>query len=140
MHLRPPLTLRACAAAGDGGSLAVDVIDSDGHKHWITLVQHVFLDGYAVDRIPGRLYWNDELIGIRSAEESTLLASLESPLVDCSTDLDPDAACDGHEADAQDRKLVLDEITEDVSRCAEAIRTFVSSDRYLEIAEKLHEE
>ena len=140
MHLRPPFTLTNCAAAGDGGSLAVQVTDCDDRDHWVTLVQHRFLEGYSEKRIPGRLYWNDELIGIRSAEESALLASLVSPAVDGSMDTDLRAARNGAQEDTRERNNEVDDITVYASEYAEKIQAFVLSDRYMEIAEQLREE
>ncbi len=139
MHLRLPLTLKDSAAASDGGSLALQVTDCDGHDHWVTLVQHVFLDGHPRDRIPGRLYWNDELIGVRSMEESALLVSVESSATDCSLRTDQGIAGDGCQADASDKGSRLDGIKASISGCAQEIRAFVLSGRYLEIAEQLRE-
>lgn len=60
----------------DGGTTFLYCIDEEGKGHVVVLVQHVFheeTEGWQ----PGRLYFDDEIIEVRSKEEKHIIFLLE---------------------------------------------------------------
>ena len=79
MPLPKKFTLRDSAYALDGGTTCLMGTDEVGNKHTFMLVQSRFVkfnprSGY----IPGRLYFDDALVPIRSDRENQVLALLRS--------------------------------------------------------------
>lgn len=71
------LILYTGAYALDGGTTILYARDEAGKEHSVRLVQHAFPHPDApLDRIPGRLYFNNELIAVRSGLEARLLEVL----------------------------------------------------------------
>jgi hypothetical protein len=64
----------------DGGTTALTCVDEDGEKHNVLLAQHAFRDG-AIGWEPGRLYFDDEIIDVRSAEETRIVSLLENATI-----------------------------------------------------------
>jgi hypothetical protein len=62
----------------DGGSIFLVLRDTDGRKHRVELVQSMFPSPPGSGRLPGRLYFDDELVPIRSEIEVTLLSGLKN--------------------------------------------------------------
>src|SRR5262245_43550965 len=69
------LVVSDCAFYLDGGTIVLTCSGELGASHVIMLVQSMFPDGNTCG-IPGRLYFDDELIPIRSELESQLLSLL----------------------------------------------------------------
>ncbi len=64
------------AFASDGGSIALHVRDSQGSEHSLLLQQHLLLHQENPSRLPGRLYYDNVLVPVRSEVESRILAAL----------------------------------------------------------------
>lgn len=78
MRLPARLTIRNCAYALDGGTTVLQAVDEAGHEHVIKLVQHAFPQASPPDWIPGRLYFDEELVPMRSDLEAGVLALLRA--------------------------------------------------------------
>jgi hypothetical protein len=78
MTLPTHLIVSQTAIAMDGGTRAVLATDDDGKEHTIVLVQHGFPHRKTATEIPGRLYFDRELIPMRSDAETEILALLHS--------------------------------------------------------------
>jgi hypothetical protein len=73
------ITIRNSAAAGDGGSLALVATDEHGKEHSVVLVQHAFAKFDTPSQaIPGRLYFDGEIVEVRSRTEGALLELLRN--------------------------------------------------------------
>jgi hypothetical protein len=77
MGLPTNLVLRGGSFWLDGGTARLDCADEAEHSHTVMLVQHAFPGGDTFG-IPGRLYFDGELIPIRSESESRLLGLLRA--------------------------------------------------------------
>jgi hypothetical protein len=79
VKLPASLTIRNSAACGDGGTVALSAIDESNNAHSIVLIQHAFakFDTPAA-AIPGRLYFDGQIVDVRSTSESTLLDLLKN--------------------------------------------------------------
>jgi hypothetical protein len=64
------------AFATDGGSIYLHLSGLAGSTHKLVLWQHLFIDDPDPDRLPGRLYFDDALVPVRSEPESQLLLTL----------------------------------------------------------------
>lgn len=70
-------TIEDGAYALDGGSIYLLLRDAVGIQHSIVLVQHRIPMDEADLRMPGRLYFDDQLIGVRSEEEARLVSAIK---------------------------------------------------------------
>jgi hypothetical protein len=87
MNLPAELTVHAASTARDGGTIQLYVTDEQGLEHHVRLAQSMmpatperFFRSRETDRqnVPGRLYFNDRLVEVRSAFEKALLLMLQS--------------------------------------------------------------
>ena len=70
------------AFATDGGSISLLLEDSQGRKHSLLLSQHsIPPTGYPGEKKTGRLYFNNSLVPVRSAEEAAILSLLRNAAV-----------------------------------------------------------
>ncbi len=62
----------------DGGTIELYAVTKSGRRCSIRLNQHTFFEGYRLNAAdsPGRLCFNDRLIGVRSADEQKVLGLL----------------------------------------------------------------
>jgi hypothetical protein len=73
------LTLHDSAYMLDGGTTCLMCTDEAGRQRTITLAQSMFPEPNPLSEyIPGRLYLDDDLVAVRSAEEQDILAALRS--------------------------------------------------------------
>lgn len=73
------LTLFDCSYWADGGTTILYAHDEEGCEHRIMLVQHAMPDpGDMRTGIPGRLYFDDELVPLRSLREMEVLDLLHT--------------------------------------------------------------
>jgi len=77
MELPAHLTLNYFTYALDGGTTVLQGIDESGLLHEVTLVQHIFPNGNT-EEIPGRLYFDNVLISMRSELEARILSLLHN--------------------------------------------------------------
>lgn len=77
MTLPKHLVLGGSSYGLDGGTMRLECTDETGQAHTVMLVQTLFPGGNTFG-IPGRLYFDDELIPLRAGAESQLLDLLRS--------------------------------------------------------------
>jgi hypothetical protein len=65
------------AYALDGGSIYLSLRDADGVQHALVLAQHRIPKNETDPRIPGRLYFDGQMIGVRSHEEARLISAIK---------------------------------------------------------------
>ena len=113
----------------DGGTLSLNAKDEQGRRHCVELAQRLFPD---VNRtqISGRLYFDDELIELRSEREAQLLSLLRDAAFD-PRPIDPSVR-ERTDFDAWKRSVEK----EDRMMC-EAVISFVESPAYLSHAERV---
>jgi hypothetical protein len=81
-QLPTTLTIYTGAFALDGGTTHLSAKDAASNDHRVLLIQHAFARPDAPPQaIPGRLYFDGELIAVRSALEGALLQLLRSATV-----------------------------------------------------------
>ncbi len=78
MTMPTRLTLQGCFYLLDGGTIILNMVDESGQVRQSILAQHVSPEGSSIDKIPGRLYFDGQLIPMRSRLESELLQLLRS--------------------------------------------------------------
>lgn len=78
MVLPSQLVLRGCGFAGDGGTIRLDATDERNVKHEIVLTQHAYHYTRDPRCISGRLYFDGEIVPIRSALETGIVALLRA--------------------------------------------------------------
>ena len=80
MMLSARLTICDLAIALDGGTTYLKAIDETGREHSVTPAQHAFPRRHQpTDAIPGRLYFDDQLVPMRPEFEVEVLSLLKSP-------------------------------------------------------------
>jgi len=76
------------AFATDGGSISLLLSEADGTKHSLLLTQHLLPPcGCPDERKTGRIYFDGQLIGVRSKEEKALILMLKRAKPDVSPGL-----------------------------------------------------
>ena len=73
----------------DGGSIVLLVEEPGGARRQITLGQHRFLEYYDPNVLPGRLYWESQLVPVRSKLEDRLIALLQASEIALDEQSDP---------------------------------------------------
>ncbi|WP_299621780.1 hypothetical protein [uncultured Tenacibaculum sp.] len=81
MIINQPLTITNSVTLSDGGTKYVIGNDKNGKEFTICIYQFVFEENFNSKRIPGRLYFNDLLIDIRSDIEKNIIEALEKCIV-----------------------------------------------------------
>jgi hypothetical protein len=129
----------------DGGTTILRATDDAGREHGIVLVQHAFPQaGPSQDAIPGRLYFDGELISIRSELEAQVVRLLRTAEVRYIKAAEPEPD-QGERIQLSPNALILgDDIRQVLSRGPEenmraylaAIVQFVESEEYLRFAER----
>jgi|GEM_PF-1382022 len=145
MALPGRLTIHDSAYALDGGTTFLDATDETGRKHSVALIQHAFPQpDPSLDEVPGRLYFDDELVPMRSELETQVLALLRKADVRFSDS----HADEGESTRISPNALILgDEIRQVLSRGPEdniralssAVVAFVESEEYLQFAERVEQ-
>lgn len=145
MTLPARLTLRNSAYALDGGTTSLMATDEAGRQHSVTLVQHSRPEAStSFDAVPGRLYFDGQLVPIRSAMEAAVLSLLKAaevrfegrpPFGGETFQLSPNALILG-----DDIREVFTRGSEDNIRALTAkVIAFVESDEYLFFAERVEQ-
>jgi hypothetical protein len=75
------LTIVDGAYALDGGSIFLAFRDNDGVQHQLLLVQHRLPMDPSDPRNPGRLYLDNQIIQVRSDEETRLLSQIKAAVI-----------------------------------------------------------
>ncbi len=130
----------------DGGSIVLIAEGPDRTRHQVTLGQHRFLEHFDPNVLPGRLYFNQLLVPVRSEMEDRVIALLKAG------EIQPDEPSEPEEdtAASGDGPVVIvgDDLKEYYAKVSkgkgETIRhlienviAFVGSRRYVRIAKKI---
>jgi hypothetical protein len=114
MKFPKQFTITSCAIAMDGGTRALTVLGENSQEHCVILGKRILRTAGDIEKpLTGRMYFDDELIPIRSTEEAELLELLRTA------------------------KIEVDESEEILRSSAVAIIEFVESDLYLWYAERI---
>ncbi len=107
------------AAAGDGGSLFLECESKQNSKFNLLFTQYTFLDNPNPEMLPGRIYLNQKLIGLKSEDEKMILLGIEN--FDITNDL-----------------LKIDpNLKSDLVEAIKKLRSFFDSNLSIEIKEKV---
>lgn len=139
------LSIHNSAFALDGGTTCLQAVDEAGREHAVTLVQHAFPQASrSLDALPGRLYFDGELVPMRSALEAEVLQLLRTaeiryhatlPERGETFQLSPNALIFG-----EDIRAALTSGPEENMRAMTArIIDFVASEQYLQFAERVEQ-
>lgn len=144
MEIPAELVIEDGAYATDGGSTYLRVRDRAGTQHDIMLWQHMFTDDLEPGRLPGRLYLDGALIGVRSDEERRLLRALREAQQDSSSAKSPPEQEPGPKMvvgkDLQDYNAKIAEgPAAALAHLVQGVLDWVESEPYVELAQKLGE-
>ena len=78
MSMPARLILQDCFYLLDGGTIILNMVDESGQCRQAILTQHAFPETSSMNNIPGRLYFDCQLVPIRSRLESELLELLRN--------------------------------------------------------------
>ncbi len=78
MKIPDLFSIEDASYAMDGGSIYLQVLDVEYHMHDVLLTQHMLPEWDDEGRLPGRLYFDDEIIPVRSDSETALIRTLRS--------------------------------------------------------------
>jgi hypothetical protein len=136
MQLPTQITIVNSCFFLDGGTVILHAITTDGAKCEIQLNQRVFAEFYAN---PGRLYFNQELVEVRSADESRIVQLLKDATVKATvrepTPTDNPPISKNALILGDDIREVLESTPEEnLRRFRDQIVAFVESDEYVQIA------
>ncbi len=145
MMLPAKLTVHNSAYALDGGTTVLQATDEAGQDHAVMLVQHAFPQpSPSLGALPGRLYFDRELVPMRSDLEAGLVSLLRAAEVRYSQprhdqgehiQLSPNALILG-----EDIRRVLTRGPEDnIPALLAAVVEFVGSEAYLRFAERVEQ-
>ncbi|QDU55540.1 hypothetical protein [Aeoliella mucimassa] len=137
-----PQTLTICGSKYflDGGTTILEAIDPSGRERRVLLTQHVFPSHDETrDFIPGRLFFDGELVEMRSNEEYQLLHLLRTADFSPKTTEKVDGTPIERSSDAivfgNDLKNIFERSPEDNLRAfADQIVGYVESDAYLQFS------
>jgi hypothetical protein len=139
------LTVHNCAYALDGGTTVLQATDEAGCERFVMLVQHSFPQpSPSLGALPGRLYFDGELVPMRSHLEARLLELLQAAEVRYS-------GPPGHQGESiqlSPNALILSEDirqvlsrgpVENIRALLAAVVEFVESEAYLRFAERVEQ-
>jgi hypothetical protein len=137
------LTLYSYAYALDGGTTYLHATDESGREHTVLVVQHSFPEGSpSFDAIPGRVYFDSELVPIRSDIEARVLDLLRNADVR----IEPPPEIPGAIRLSPNALILGDDIREAMEGGSGGIRylvdraiRFVESDDYLRFPERVEQ-
>jgi hypothetical protein len=85
------LTIHDGAYALDGGTTHLSASDENGKEHEVLLIQHAFAAPDAPpESVPGRVYFNGEIVAVRSATEAYLMELLRNASVQVEDQPEPE--------------------------------------------------
>ncbi|MDW7691761.1 hypothetical protein R9C00_16550 [Flammeovirgaceae bacterium SG7u.111] len=76
INLQTNIIITELSAWMDGGSVTIKCQNSSGEEFEIEFVQNVIWDWYEGHKIPGRIYFNNELVEQRSGLEEEIIQLL----------------------------------------------------------------
>ncbi|GAH33338.1 unnamed protein product [marine sediment metagenome] len=132
----------------DGGSIVLVAEEPNGTRHQITLAQHMFLEIFDPNLLPGRLYFDHLMVPIRSEMEAKLIALIQvseiHPVEPLESEKNKSSTRDGPVVvvgdDLKEYYAKMSEGMEEVIRhLIENLINFVQSREYVRIAKKFEE-
>lgn len=135
MKLPETLEITSSCYLLDGGTTSLTCVDENGEEHNVLLAQHAFRDG-AIGWEPGRLYFDDEIIDVRSSEETRIVCLLENARI-CFRDI----PVEGEVIELSENRLFLAKEVEEMmeakpnknlGRLRDSVVAYVRSKAYLE--------
>jgi len=78
MQIPTQITFIECFYLTDGGTSVLIGEELNNSRHEITLYQSLFLDQIDPKKIPGRLYFDHQIIAVRSETETEVLSLLQA--------------------------------------------------------------
>jgi hypothetical protein len=129
----------------DGGSIILIAEDPDSIRHQITLAQHRFLEIFDPNLLPGRLYFNHQMIPVRSELEAELINLVQNSEI---VPVEPLERLKGEASISNGPMMVVgDDLKEYYAKVAEGkgevinhlienLINFVQSETYIRIAKK----
>jgi hypothetical protein len=123
----------------DGGTLILQTVAGDGANHAIRLNQRIFAPQLGFNANPGRLYFDDELVEVRSDIEAQIVQLLKDALViifpeECSSGNNPPMSKNALILGDDIRQVLESSPLENLQRFRNEIVEFVESDEYVRIA------
>jgi hypothetical protein len=130
----------------DGGSIVLIAEETDSIRHQITLAQHRFLEIFDPNLIPGRLYFNHQMVPVRSEMEAKLIALVQASAI---VPAEPQESGKGEASTSDGPMMVVgDDLKEYYAKVAEGkgeviqhlietLLNFVQSREYVRIAKKI---
>jgi hypothetical protein len=112
MKLPGTILIHRTLYATDGGTILLEVFDENGNNYEIRLNQHAFPHRRSSNEIPGRLYFDRQLVPIRSEAEKAIMNLLRN------------------------MKIQIDPPKGDQNQTHEII-SFVESEEYIQFAQKV---
>ena len=130
----------------DGGSTVLIGTAPDGAQHQITLAQHLFLEIFDPNLIPGRLYFDHLMVPVRSEMEEQVIACIQASEIEA--DEPPKEEPKEPEQASGPTVVVGDDLKEYYAKMAEGkhatiqhlideLLKFVNSGKYVRIAKKM---
>ncbi len=129
----------------NGGSIVLVAEEPNSTRHQITLAQHMFLEIFDPNLLPGRLYFNHLMVPIRSEMEAKLIALIQvseiHPVEPPEEEIEKASTGDGPVVvvgdDLKEYYAKMSEGMEEVIRhLIENLINFVQSREYVRIAKK----
>jgi hypothetical protein len=135
MQLPAHITIINSSFMLDGGTVVLHAITNDGAECSIRLNQHAFTEFYAN---PGRLYFNEELVEVRFADELRIVqllksADIKAPVNELSPTNLPVAKKALH-LGSDIRQVLESTPTENLRRFRDQIVAYIESEEYVRIA------
>lgn len=123
----------------DGGTVILNAVADDGAKHSIRLNQRAFAPQFGFNSNPGRLYFDDELVEVRSDHEAQIVQLLKDALVTFSPSerepsINPPMSKNALILGDDIRQVLESSPLENLQRFRDEIVSFVESDEYVRIA------
>jgi hypothetical protein len=142
MNIPNELIVVTGAYATDGGSISILAREPHGTRHAIVLWQHMFVENFDPKKMPGRLYFDNTLLEVRSDRENMLIAALKNAKFESITPQKQAKAKDTREAIfGQDIKDYMNKIEEGpdaaLAHLIDQLIEYVESYDYVELAERL---
>ena len=130
----------------DGGLIVLIAEEPNSTRHQITLAQHRFLEIFDPNLLPGRLYFNHQMVPARSEDETKLIALMQTSEIVPVEPPEPEKS----EASTEDGPVVVvgDDLKEYYAKVAEGkeeviqhlianLINFVQSREYVRITQKI---
>lgn len=141
MKFPTKLLLYDSAYVLDGGTTRLFFTDEQNKEHILVLRQHAYISDrkYLLESLPGRLYFNESLIEIRSPEEKTLLSLLKTSELRNLSNKRIELPSNVHVFGNDLKETFSQSPQENLRSMLRNVIAFVESDEYISFAEKVND-